>query len=115
MTLADIIATLQLNGMLKKTAQGGYEIANDQVPKKTVLHAKNELLTWVPYMATAKGDAGILNIPREHKHRSSFDKGKLASSDISTSAILPTSQRRPTARGDTKRPFRSSATRFVSH
>ncbi|KAK4513097.1 uncharacterized protein ATC70_000135 [Mucor velutinosus] len=115
MTLADIIATLQLNEMLKKKEQGEYEIVNDydEDSKKPALYAKNELLTWVPYMVAAKGDAGILNIPREHKHRSSMDKGKLASSDISKNAIIPTSTRRRT-RGENmiqKRPFRSSTRR----
>ena len=123
MTLADIVATLQFNEMLKKTEQGGYQVVNDhqEDPKKPVLCAKNELLTWVPYMATAKGDAGILNIPREHKHRSSFDMGKVASSDISKSAIIPTSTRRRShhqTRGENmiqKRPFRSSTRRSFTH
>ncbi|KAF1805983.1 males absent on the first-like protein [Mucor lusitanicus] len=118
MTVADIVATLQFNGMLKKT-QEGYELVNEgeQGSRKPGLYAKSELLTWVPYMAATKGDAGILNIPREHTHRSSFDKGRLASSDISTSAIIPTSKRRKTTRDSMmqKRSFRSSTRRSLTH
>ncbi|CAO0802972.1 unnamed protein product [Mucor circinelloides] len=116
MTLADIRATLQFNNMLRKTEEGGYEIINDyeEDVKKPALYAKNELLTWVPYMVATKGDAGILNIPREHKHRSSFDKG-VASSNISENAIISTSKRR--ARGKNviqKRQFRSSSRRSLT-
>lgn len=116
MTLADIRATLQFNNMLRKTEEGGYEIINDyeEDVKKPALYAKNELLTWVPYMVATKGDVGILNIPREHKHRSSFDKG-VASSNISENAIISTSKRR--ARGKNviqKRQFRSSSRRSLT-
>jgi hypothetical protein len=95
MTLADIVATLQFNDMLRRKERGGYEIVYDHQEslKEPILYAKSELLTWVPYMVAAKGDAGILNIPRENNHHSSFDNS-IASSSISKDSILSPSSRR---------------------
>lgn len=93
MTIADIISTLEFNKMLKKT-EDGYEITMLEEEDTTSidrLYAKSDLLTWVPYMVASKGDAGILNIPRDMTTTS--DK-TIASSDISMDAIIPSSKRR---------------------
>ncbi|KAI8391117.1 acyl-CoA N-acyltransferase [Radiomyces spectabilis] len=70
MTVDDVISTLELNNMLQRQASGQYEIIMDDETGhgnggNQHLVAKPELLTWVPYMAAVKGDAGVLNVPRE--------------------------------------------------
>ncbi|KAI8079049.1 acyl-CoA N-acyltransferase [Gilbertella persicaria] len=65
MTLDDIVSTLELNGLLKKS-NGEYQIMVPDLPDKPRLIANSEKLTWVPYMVATQGDAGILNIPREN-------------------------------------------------
>ena len=71
MTFTDIISTLESNHMINPLKNGQYEIMiqeQDAVTNKENprLCAKPELLTWVPYMVATKGDAGILNIPKEY-------------------------------------------------
>lgn len=112
MTLVDIVATLQFNNMLRRKERGGYEIVYDyQEPlKKPILYAKSEFLTWVPYMVATKGDAGILNIPRENNHRSSFDNS-VASSDISKDSIISSSSSRRRGGYIKEREFRSTTQR----
>ncbi|KAF7726989.1 hypothetical protein EC973_008184 [Apophysomyces ossiformis] len=71
MTIDDVISTLDLNNMLIWDPDTGRYVikvkmsTEDQVSKSKSLVAKAELLTWVPYMVATKGDAGILNVPRE--------------------------------------------------
>ncbi|CAO3640055.1 unnamed protein product [Mucor hiemalis] len=101
MTYNDIISTLEFNNILvqKEGSKGQYEILikeeeqelninNTHIKNKRNprLYAKSELLTWVPYMVATKGDAGILNIPREHNF-----SNLATTSDISSNAIIPTS------------------------
>lgn len=100
MTYNDIISTLEFNNILvqKEGSKGQYEILikeeqelninNTHIKNKRNprLYAKSELLTWVPYMVATKGDAGILNIPREHNF-----SNLATTSDISSDAIIPTS------------------------
>lgn len=102
MTYNDIISTLEFNKMLvpKEGCKGQYEIVikeeeqelnNNNIHIKNKrnprLYAKSKLLTWVPYMVATKGDAGILNIPRENN----FNNLATTTSDISSDAIIPTS------------------------
>lgn len=64
-------------------------IKNKRNPR---LYAKSELLTWVPYMVATKGDAGILNIPRENNFNNlATTTTTTTTSDISSDAIIPTS------------------------
>lgn len=93
MTTHDVISTLESNNMLVEK-DGGYEIvigpddySNSVNIKNKRLYAKGELLTWVPYMVATKGDAGILNIPREHTQE------HISTSDISVDAIIPSTSR----------------------
>lgn len=66
MTYNDIISTLEFNNMIvQKGDEFEIIINSEQDIKSKRLCAKPELLTWVPYMVATKGDAGILNIPRE--------------------------------------------------
>lgn len=102
MTIDDIVSTLEFNKMLRKRVDGeGYEIIMEQEEEEHQhrLYAKSELLTWVPYMVAAKGDAGILNIPRQM----ASDK-TIASSDISMDAIIPSSSRRRRRKSTTQSP-----------
>lgn len=89
MTISDIVSTLELNKMLTEK-EGQYEIVMDSNNSVNIknkrLYAKGERLTWVPYMVATKGDAGILNIPREQSQ-------SIATSDISLDAIIPAQSR----------------------
>lgn len=84
--------------MLVEKEEGQYEIIigqdynNNSVNiKNKRLYAKGELLTWVPYMVATKGDAGILNIPREYTQQQ--QQQHISTSDISVDAIIPSTSR----------------------
>ncbi|KAI9252792.1 acyl-CoA N-acyltransferase [Helicostylum pulchrum] len=98
-TINDIVTTLEYNQLLKQKEEGQYDIIIGQDNIKTSrLYAKGERLTWVPYMVAAKGDAGILNIPREytqqqHQYHTYHQNQSISTSDISTDAILSNRQK----------------------
>ncbi|KAG0180762.1 hypothetical protein DFQ29_010203 [Apophysomyces sp. BC1021] len=100
-TIDDVISTLDLNGMLIQNPDTGAYIimvkvdTEDQAPKPKRLVAKSEFLTWVPYMVAAKGDAGILNVPRETP--AAPNAVSLALTSIST-AYSARDQPRPTTK-----------------
>ncbi|KAI8983628.1 acyl-CoA N-acyltransferase [Pilobolus umbonatus] len=65
----DILSTLEYNNMLICKDNNTYQIvvnSDHNQSNSLQLKAKNELLTWVPYLVSVQGDAGILNIPRKH-------------------------------------------------
>lgn len=105
-SINDITSTLDFNGLLKQNENQEYQIIieKDHITTTTTtssssssgssnkkkLYAKGELLTWVPYMVAAKGDAGILNIPREYLQQPQT----ISTSDISKDAIISTTRRK---------------------